>query len=96
MTLLCRMGAPSPLHASPCCPRLPPSSPPSPPPHTHTHPGTLKLLYEDIISRLRKEGKKELAFGFAPFFNVRDHRFKRYIHWMRWTALYLFHCANNV
>ncbi len=59
-------------------------------------PGTLKLLYEDIISKLRKEGKKELAFGFAPFFNVRDHRFKRYIHWMRWTALYLFHCANNV
>lgn len=60
------------------------------------HAGTLKLLYEEIISRLRKEGKKELAFGFAPFFNVRDHRFKRYIHWMRWTALYLFHCANNV
>lgn len=27
---------------------------------------------------------------------MRDHRFKRYINWMRWTALYLFHCANNV
>lgn len=76
----------SPWRASSCvCIHAPP-----PPP------GTLKLLYEDIISRLRKEGKKELAFGFAPFFNVRDHRFKRYIHWMRWTALYLFHCANNV
>lgn len=58
--------------------------------------GTLKLLYEDIISKLRQEGRKELAFGFAPFFNVRDHRFKRYIHWMRWMSLYLYHCANNV
>jgi lysylphosphatidylglycerol synthetase-like protein (DUF2156 family) len=66
-----------------CCAVLPPA-------------GTLKLLYEDIISKLRQEGRKELAFGFAPFFNVRDHCFKRYIHWMRWMSLYLYHCANNV
>jgi hypothetical protein len=59
--------------------------------------GTLKLLIEDIISNLRKEGRRELAFGFAPLFNVCDGRiFKRYIHWMYWTCLYLYHCCNNV
>lgn len=58
--------------------------------------GTLKLLYEDIISKLRSEGRKELAFGFAPFFNVRDDRFSRIVHWIRWTNLYLYNCANNL
>lgn len=60
------------------------------------HQGTLKLLYEEIISKLRAEGRRELAFGFAPFFNVRDDRFGRIVHWIRWSNLYLYHCANNL
>ncbi|WIA39641.1 hypothetical protein OEZ86_005718 [Tetradesmus obliquus] len=60
------------------------------------HQGTLKLLYEDIISKLRSEGRRELAFGFAPFFNVRDDVFGRLVHWIRWTNLYFYHCANNL
>jgi lysylphosphatidylglycerol synthetase-like protein (DUF2156 family) len=59
--------------------------------------GTLKLLLEDIISKLRQEGRRELTFGFAPLFNIQDGRvFKKYIHWCTLTALYLYHCANNV
>lgn len=58
--------------------------------------GTLKLLYEDVISKLKAEGKRELAFGFAPFFNVRDDRFSNIAHWIRWSVLYLYHCANNL
>jgi hypothetical protein len=58
--------------------------------------GTLKLLYEDIISTLRAEGRRELAFGFAPFFNVCDNVFPRIAHWIRWTNLYLYHCGNNL
>lgn len=59
--------------------------------------GTLKLLIEDIISNLRREGKDELTFGFAPLFNIQDGKvFKPYIHWVSLTALYLYHCANNV
>jgi lysylphosphatidylglycerol synthetase-like protein (DUF2156 family) len=53
-------------------------------------------LIEDIISKLRKEGRKELTFGFAPLFNMNDSTGRRYLHWMRWVAEYLFHCANNV
>jgi lysylphosphatidylglycerol synthetase-like protein (DUF2156 family) len=58
--------------------------------------GTLKLLTEDIISCLRKEGKKEFTFGFAPLYNNNDSSGRRYLHWIRWVSLYLFHCANNV
>jgi hypothetical protein len=73
------------------CISCPAALPPCPPA------GTLKLLIEDIISNLRKEGRKELAFGFAPLFNVCDGRiFKRYIHWMYWVTLYLFNFCNNV
>jgi lysylphosphatidylglycerol synthetase-like protein (DUF2156 family) len=62
----------------------------------HVVTGTLKLLYEDIISKLRAEGRRELAFGFAPFFNVRDDVFSRLVYWIRWTNLYFYHCANNL
>jgi hypothetical protein len=59
--------------------------------------GTLKLLIEDIISNLRQEGRRELAFGFAPLHNVCDGCiFKHYIHWMNWTSEYLYHFCNNV
>lgn len=58
--------------------------------------GTLKLMYEDVISKLRSEGKRELAFGFAPFFNVRDDRFRNIAHWIRWTVLYIYSCCNNL
>jgi hypothetical protein len=58
--------------------------------------GTLKLLTEDIISKLRQEGRQELTFGFAPLFNMNDGNGWRYLHWLRWTSLYLYHCANNV
>jgi hypothetical protein len=59
--------------------------------------GTLKLLYETIISKLRQEGRQELAFGFAPFFNVQDKPFKgRFITWIRWTNLFFYHCCNNL
>lgn len=60
------------------------------------HAGTLKLLYEDIISKLRSEGRRELAFGFAPFFNVRDAVFPRIAYWIRWTNLYFYHYCNNL
>jgi len=59
--------------------------------------GTLKLLCEDIISTLRREGKKELTFGFAPLFNLRDgNQQRRYIHWLTWLKCYIFYFANNV
>lgn len=53
-------------------------------------------MYEDIISKLRAEGRRELTFGFAPFFNIRDDKFDRVAMWMRWTNLYLYHFANNL
>jgi hypothetical protein len=60
-------------------------------------PGTLKLLLEDIISKLRREGRRELTFGFAPLFNLRDsHHGRCHIHWLNWVQNYIFFCANNV
>jgi lysylphosphatidylglycerol synthetase-like protein (DUF2156 family) len=60
-------------------------------------PGTLKLLIEDIISNLRQEGRRELAFGFAPLYNLRDSlHSRRYIHWLNWVQNYIYFCANNV
>jgi hypothetical protein len=64
---------------------------------TSSSPGTLKLLIEDIISKLRKEGRKELTFGFAPLFNLRDsHTQWRHIHWLTWVQQYIYWFANNV
>jgi hypothetical protein len=64
---------------------------------TSSSTGTLKLLIEDIISKLRKEGRKELTFGFAPLFNLRDsHTQWRHIHWLTWVQQYIYWFANNV
>jgi hypothetical protein len=60
-------------------------------------PGTLKLLVEDIISCLRREGRKELTFGFAPLFNIRDgDPFKRHLHWVTWASRFAFNYGNRV
>ena len=59
--------------------------------------GTLKLLVEDVVSALRKEGRRQLTFGYAPFCNLNDGCvFRRHIPLMYWMSLYMYNFANNV
>ncbi len=64
-------------------------------PQSLKHSGTLKLLYEDIISTIKDEGKEILTFGFSPFFNLQTRPFKGPI-WSELALRFLFHFGNNL
>ena len=77
------------------------------------HGGTLKLLYDEAMALMRREGAapapppgaaaggalsaapRELAFGLAPFFNLRKDVF-RGVWWTELTFRYWYHCGNSM
>lgn len=58
-------------------------------------PGTLKLLYEEIMAISKMEGKEMLTFGFSPFFNVQLRPF-RGATWVEIASRFLFEFGNNL
>ncbi|KAI8473265.1 MAG: hypothetical protein J3K34DRAFT_519108 [Monoraphidium minutum] len=60
-----------------------------------THPGVLKLLYDDIMAATKAEGKEVLTFGFSPFFNIQKQPFCG-PWWMELSMRFMFHFANNL
>lgn len=70
---------------------------PFPAPKNPARLGTLKLLYEGVLSALRREPVcRTLAFGLAPFCNMRDAAGLRHVHWLRWVGRFMWHRANGV
>jgi lysylphosphatidylglycerol synthetase-like protein (DUF2156 family) len=53
----------------------------------------LKLMYNDIMAVMKREGKEVLTFGFSPFFNVQKTPFCG-PWWMELSVRYFYeHCT---
>jgi lysylphosphatidylglycerol synthetase-like protein (DUF2156 family) len=55
----------------------------------------LKLMYDDIMSVMKREGKEVLTFGFSPFFNVQKTPFCG-AWWAELSMRFCFHFANSL
>ncbi|GBF91003.1 hypothetical protein Rsub_03858 [Raphidocelis subcapitata] len=60
-----------------------------------SHHGTLKLLYDEVMSAAKREGKEVLTFGFSPFFNLQLTPFMGAL-WVEAAGRFLFEFGNTL